>query len=80
MKNHNKEWVNDGQVLTWISRERDWSKQGTPSLATKLTSADNYVVLFVRLGTNRYICCCRCGIEVVDPISPDPSGDMEWLI
>jgi prolyl-tRNA editing enzyme YbaK/EbsC (Cys-tRNA(Pro) deacylase) len=77
VKNYNNEWVNDGQVLTWFFRERDW-KQGTSSLATKLTSADNSVVLFVRLGTKKFICCGRCGIEELDPIDRDPSGDVEW--
>jgi prolyl-tRNA editing enzyme YbaK/EbsC (Cys-tRNA(Pro) deacylase) len=77
VKNYNNKWVNDGQILTWFFRERDW-KQGTSSLATKLTSADNSVVLFVRLGTNKFICCGRCGVEEEDPIGRDPSGDVEW--
>jgi hypothetical protein len=68
VKNYNNEWVNDGQILTWFFRERDWNKQGTNSPATKLTSADNSVVLFVWLGTKKFICYGRCGIEEVDPI------------
>ena len=73
VQNYNNEGVNDGQILTWFFRERDW-KQGTNSMATKLASADNYVVLFVRLGTKKFICCGRCRIEEVDPIGCDPSG------
>ena len=74
VKNYNNEWLEDEQSLTWYFRERDW-QQGTSGLARKMLGAESNVLLFVRLGTKKFISCGRITVQEMD--ADIVKGDIE---
>ena len=74
------EWLEDGRILTWYIRKNDWDNGnseiaklllGSNDDADSTTPAPSSVVLFVRIGTNSFVCCGSCNATVADD---DPSS------
>jgi len=67
-RSYPNEWLDDGRILTWFLRDRDWNN-GSTDLALKLTDTSRSVVtLFVRIGNSgNFLCCGRIQVEKSDP-------------
>ena len=74
------EWLEDGRILTWYIRKNDWDNGnseiaklllGSNDDADSIPPASSSVVLFVRVGTNSFVCCGSCNATVADD---DPSS------
>jgi len=65
------EWLEDGRVLTWYIRPKDWD-DGRSTTANILLgvgdvdseSACDSVVLFTRVGNGEFVCCGNCKASV----------------
>ena len=63
------EWLEDGRMLTWFIRQKDWDdgRSMTAKLLLGLTkSPPATVVLFARVGNGEFICCGNCKASLAD--------------
>jgi len=78
-RSYPNEWLDNGKTLTWFLRESDW-KGGTTRLSQKLMPQgdnDAFVVLFVRMGKGKFLCCGRCRVAEKNK-DDDSSESREW--
>ena len=72
------EWLQDGQILTWYIRNKDWddgrsdtakllgfsADTTTTTTTTELTSTN--IILFTRAGNGEFVCCGKCTASIPD--------------
>eukprot|EP00536_Pseudo-nitzschia_multiseries_P006554 jgi/Psemu1/304240/fgenesh1_kg.142_\ len=75
------EWLEDGRILTWYIRPKDWddSRSKTAKLLLGLGDADSEgadtsVVLFTRIGNSEFVCCGHCKASVPNDPKAGPSS------
>lgn len=67
------EWLEDGKILTWYIRPKDWDdgRSKTAKLLSGLGDSDSAgnrpsVILFTRIGNGEFVCCGNCKASVAD--------------
>jgi len=75
------EWLEDGKILTWYIRPKDWDGGNSDTAKLLLGHAGDSgddskpsgssVVLFTRLGTGEFVCCGTC---MASAAAADSSG------
>jgi hypothetical protein len=70
------EWLQDGQILTWYIRKKDWDdgksdtakllgfSADTTTTTTELSSTN--IILFTRAGNGEFVCCGKCTASIPD--------------
>jgi hypothetical protein len=82
------EWIEDGQILTWYIRKKDWDdgKSDTAKLlgfsadittTTELSSTN--IILFTRAGNEEFVCCGKCTASIPDDDDDDKNAKLVKL-